>query len=48
MPKKRHHMTKHEYKAYKKTHRQYNHALDVEREKIRQGRLQYTKYRQNE
>lgn len=45
MAKKRHHMTKHQYKAYNKNHRQYKHALDVEEEKIRQNRSQYTKHR---
>ena len=42
---KKHHMTKHQYKAYKKNHRQHKYALDVEEEKVRQNRSQYTKYR---
>jgi vacuolar-type H+-ATPase subunit B/Vma2 len=41
---KKHHMTKQQYKAYKKNHRQHKYALDVEEEKIRQNRSQYTKY----
>ena len=43
MAKKRHHMTKHEYKAYKKRHRSYRHALDVEGEKVRENRSAYGK-----
>ena len=46
MAKKRHHMSKREYKVYKKHHRQYKHALDVEEEKIREEKSQHTRYQE--
>lgn len=45
MAKKHHHMTKYEYNVYKKNHRSYRHALDVEAEKVRENRSTYGKLR---
>ena len=42
MPKKHHHMTKHEYKAYQKTHR-HNHASGSKEELIGQMGMLPTK-----
>lgn len=41
---KKHHMTKHQYVAYKKTHRQYNHPVKVEQEEIEQTKSNHGKY----
>ena len=43
MAKKRH-MTKHQYKAYEKTHHS-KHPVEVEQEKIRQEKSLYGKFR---
>ena len=46
MAKKRRHMTKHQYNAYKKTHR-YNHSSqNDEQEENRHTKLRSGKYRQ--
>ena len=46
MAKKRRHMTKHQYNAYKKTHR-YNHSSQGdEQEESRHTKLRSGKYRQ--
>ena len=44
MPKKHHHMTKHEYKAYQKTHRN-NHAPGIKEETGEDTVMLSTKFR---
>jgi hypothetical protein len=41
---KKHHMTKHQYVAYKKTRRQYNHPVETEQEEIGQTKSNHDKY----
>ena len=41
---KKHHMTKRQYTAYKKTHRRYSHSVEVEQEEIRHTKSNQGKY----
>ena len=41
---KKHHMTKHQYTAYKKKQQRYNHSLEVGQEEDRHAKSNHSKY----